>query len=114
MEQLDCKNRMLVALQLIKKQADDIHSLAKKQYSDSLGGKVYQQHGISQYHALADIARESSIIDFACNAITEQLELLDKLYTGQPIISEADAAEAQRIVAETESVSANVDTEELF
>lgn len=97
LERMELRSVIVDAVNIISEQAKIIHNCAKEQYTLDLGGKVYKRNGISQFHTLADISREASLIEFTCSAINGQISLLDKLYANEPIISEADAKKAKEI-----------------
>lgn len=89
------------AIKNIEYYAGIVHTKAKEQYTASISTKVFTQYGISQFHALQDLARIAGGIEFACSTMKKSLELLRKLYADEPIISPEDVAEAKRIVDES-------------
>ena len=84
----------------IREQARNINAKAKEQYVRDVGGKVYKRNGISQFHALAHLARWASTIEMSCDAIIAEIELLDKLYANEPIVSPDDVAKAKELIGE--------------
>lgn len=97
LEHMALRSIMVDAINIIKEQAEIIYRHAKEQYALDVGGKVYKHSGVSQFHAISDIIREASAIEFAASAIDAQIILLDKLYNNEPIISSEDAEQAKRI-----------------
>lgn len=99
-DHMEYRDEIVEAAESMKEQACNINAKAKEQYVKDIGGKVYKRNGISQFHALAHLARWASTIEMACDAMIGEIELLDKLYANEPIISPDDIAKAKELIGE--------------